>query len=65
MRGLIAQEVVQALNTHGISDLANFAGIYLDPDTGFYGAKYQQFIPILIKAIQELSAKVKALEDEG
>ena len=65
MRGLIAQEVIEALATHGIDDLSDFAGIYLNPETGFYSAKYNQFIAILIKAVQELSAKVKALEDEG
>jgi len=65
MRGLIAQEVIEALATHGIDDLSDFAGIYLNPETGFYSAKYNQFIAILIKAVQELSAKVKTLEDEG
>ena len=65
MRGLIAQEVIQALATHGIDDLADFAGISINPETGFYSAKYNQFVAILIKAVQELSAKVKALEDEG
>ena len=33
-----------------------------DDDTEYYGIKYTETIPILLKAIQELSAKIAALE---
>ena len=45
----------------GITDLDDFGGITGDSDG--YGARYTEFIAILIKAIQELTARVKALED--
>ena len=57
--GIIAQEVLEILKNSGNED---FAGIKTnDPDK--LGADYIQFLAPLIKAIQELSAKVKALED--
>jgi len=59
--GLIAQEVITVLNSMGISDLDDFGGITGNSDE--YGARYVEFIAILIKAIQELTARVKALED--
>ena len=55
--GIIAQEVQEVLKESGNED---FAGI---TDKGDYlGADYVQFIAPLIKAVQELSAKVEALE---
>lgn len=60
--GLLAQEVRAALDAAGCGD---FAGWVLtdknDPDST-QGLRYDQFIPVLIKAVQELSARVKALE---
>jgi len=57
--GIIAQEVQEVLKESGNDD---FAGI---TDKGDYlGADYVQFIAPLIKAIQELSAKVKELEEK-
>lgn len=58
--GLIAQEVKTTLDSLGIST-NDFAG-YIDPsatgDEGDLGLRYSEFIAPLIKAVQELSAKV-------
>ena len=55
--GIIAQEVQEVLKESSNED---FAGI---TDKGDYlGADYVQFIAPLIKAVQELTAKVEALE---
>ncbi len=57
--GIIAQEVQEVLKESGNED---FAGI---TDKGEYlGADYVQFIAPLIKAVQELSAKVEELENK-
>jgi hypothetical protein len=62
--GLIAQEVKQAVEDIGV-DIGEFSpwclGDKHDPDSE-QGLQYEQFIPMLIKAVQELSAKVKELE---
>lgn len=59
--GLIAQEVKQATDSAGV----DFAGWVLtdkgDPDSQ-QALRYDQFIAPLIKAVQELSSKVKTLE---
>jgi hypothetical protein len=56
--GLIAQEVETALNGK------DFAGLIKDVETGGYGLRYDEFISPLIKAVQELSAKVDSLTAE-
>jgi len=57
--GIIAQEVQEVLKESGNED---FAGI---TEKGEYlGADYVQFIAPLIKAVQELSAKVTELENK-
>ena len=56
--GIIAQEVVEVLNKTGNED---FAGIK-DDNKEKLGADYIQFIAPLMKAVQELTAKVEALE---
>lgn len=56
--GLIAQEVETALGGK------DFAGFVYDPEDDHYGLRYDQFIAPLIKAIQELNAKVEALTAE-
>ena len=63
-RGVIAQEVIEVLKKYNITDLDDFAPIHQSPN-GKLGARYEQFVPILIKAIQELSSKVNKLENEG
>lgn len=54
--GLIAQEVEEALEGK------DFAGLIKDEDIGTYGLRYQEFIAPLIKAVQELSARIDILE---
>ena len=68
--GLIAQEVEQVLTDNGLTT-TDFAPLIKSPvldkdgnETGNhnYGMRYTELIGVLIKAIQELSAKVKVLE---
>jgi len=58
MYGFIAQEVKEALDKHNITD---FAG-WNEGKGGEQGISYEMFVMPLVKAIQELSAKVTALE---
>lgn len=62
--GLIAQEFKQALTDAGID--ASQTAAFVDPaangDGGKMGIRYAELIPILVGAIQELSARVEALE---
>ena len=66
--GLIAQEIETVLNTisKSTTDFAGFCKDEVDEDgnaiTPIYGLRYTEFISPIIKAIQELSAKVAALE---
>jgi hypothetical protein len=65
--GLIAQEVKTVLDDLSI-DTKDFAG-YIDGNVSknkadTYGLRYGEFIAPLIKAVQELSAKVTALENK-
>tara|TARA_Y100001973_G_C5207534_1_gene342698 strand:+ start:4984 stop:5949 length:966 start_codon:yes stop_codon:yes gene_type:complete len=62
--GLIAQDVEAVLSDISKS-ASDFAGFIKDKDSDnndIYGLRYTEFIAPLIKAIQELSAKVTALE---
>jgi len=64
--GLIAQEIEKVVQDMGI-DLKDFGMLkitnYDNPDAEHvYGLDYTQLIPVLIKAIQELKAKVEQLE---
>jgi hypothetical protein len=64
--GIIAQEVVETLQKHGIKSMEEFGGIVHDGgEETLYGARYQQFIPILMKAVQELSAEIKELKEKN
>jgi hypothetical protein len=56
--GLIAQDVEEALNGK------DFAGFIHDKQTGEKGLRYDQFIPVLVKAVQELSNKVSEQQKE-
>ena len=58
--GLIAQEVKAAIDTLGVS----FNGID-ESANGKMGIQYSTLVVPLIKAVQTLSAKVKALEEQG
>jgi hypothetical protein len=54
--GFIAQEVRAALGSQDF-------GIYTkDAETGEAGLRYDQFAPILVKALQEATARIEALE---
>jgi hypothetical protein len=56
--GLIAQEVEELL------DGKDFGGFIHDEETDTKGLRYDQFIPLLIKSIQELEARIKQLENK-
>ena len=60
MHGMIAQEVKEALDKSGVSD---FGGWSEDKD-GSQRLSQELFVYPLIKAVQELTAKVKELEDK-
>ena len=56
--GLIAQEVQELL------DGKDFGGFIHDEETDTKGLRYDQFVPLLIKSIQELSQKIVILESK-
>lgn len=56
--GLIAQEVEELL------DGKDFGGFIHDDKTDIKGLRYDQFVPLLIKSIQELQAKIVTLESK-
>ena len=58
MYGFIAQEVKQVLDKHNITD---FNG-WTEETDGSQQISYEMFVMPLVKAIQELSVKVTALE---
>jgi len=61
MNGLIAQEVKAALDKVGADD--SKYGVWSTDENGIQRISESSFVMPLIKAVQELSAKVKALED--
>ena len=61
MYGMIAQEVKNALDKNGIDD---FGGWSVEEQTGIQAVSQEMFIHPLIKAVQELSAKVEELESK-
>ena len=58
--GLIAQDLEETLTSLG-KTIADFGGIYKEDDSPM-GLGYSELIAPLIKAVQELTAKVEALE---
>jgi hypothetical protein len=54
--GLIAQELDAALEGK------DFAGLIYNEEADRYGIRYTELVPVLLKAIQELTARVEALE---
>jgi len=58
-QGLLAQQVKAVMDAQGIED---FAGYIHDAESDTYGIRYAEFIPPLIRAVQELTARVAALE---
>ena len=62
--GFIAQEVKQALDATGVEDFAGYVQDDLsDPESGL-SLSYEQFIAPLVKAVQELTDRVKELENK-
>jgi hypothetical protein len=62
--GLIAQEVKEVLNESGVEDFAGWVQMDMSEEDSMQGLRYDQFISPLIKAVQELTARVKALEEQ-
>lgn len=60
--GLIAQEVKQVLDEAGIEDFGGWVKLDLDNEDSDQALRYEEFISPLIKAVQELTARVQALE---
>jgi len=61
--GLIAQEVKSVLDAAGVADFGGWViSDVADPD-GQQALRYEEFISPLIKAVQELTARVKAIEE--
>jgi len=59
--GIVAQDLEETLIKHNKSD---FSGLHKPEKEGDrYGINYSQLIPVLIKAVQELSQKVSELEE--
>jgi hypothetical protein len=62
--GLIAQEVKEVLDASGVEDFAGWVKMDMDEEDSMQGLRYDQFVAPLIKAVQELTARVKALEEQ-
>jgi len=54
--GFIAQDVEKVLLDSGFTT-QDFAGLVIDQETGRYGLRYDQFIPLLWTAVQELARR--------
>jgi hypothetical protein len=60
--GLIAQDVRQAVAAAGVADFGGYVLENKDDPLSTCSLRYDEFIAPLIKAVQELSARVKSLE---
>ena len=60
--GLIAQELLEVYRENGLEDRSDIAALDWDTESDRYGLRYSELISPMIKAIQELSAKVEKLE---
>lgn len=63
--GLIAQQVKEQLDAFGIDDFAGWTLADKDDPDSQQGLRYDQFVPILIRAVQELSARLAVMEGGG
>ena len=61
--GLIAQEVKSVLDAAGIVDFGGWVISDVTDPEGQQALRYEEFISPLIKAVQELTARVKAIEE--
>ncbi len=63
--GLIAQDVLEIEKEHGFgSDNDNSLLVDLTEDETRYGINYTNIVPMLINAVQELSAELNELKDK-
>ena len=60
--GLIAQEVKSVIDTTGVEDFAGWVLLDKSNSDSEQALRYEEFIAPLIKAVQELTARVEALE---
>jgi hypothetical protein len=60
--GFIAQEVKQAVDASGVEDFAGWVLDDVSQPNSTQSLSYEQFIAPMVKAIQELSARVQQLE---
>ncbi len=61
--GLIAQEVKQAIENSGVEDFAGWVQTDMENPDSDQALRYEEFVAPLIKAVQELTARVQALEE--
>ncbi len=63
--GFLAQDVetLEAEYGHKIADKTNLTTSCTD-DGKQYGIQYSKFVPMLVKAVQELSAEVESLKEQ-
>jgi len=62
--GLIAQEVKSVLDAAGVADFGGWVISDVSDPEGQQALRYEEFISPLIKAVQELTARVKTLEEQ-
>ena len=62
--GLIAQEVKSVLDASGVADFGGWLISDVNDLEGTQALRYEEFISPLIKAVQELTARVKILEEK-
>lgn len=58
--GMIAQEVIKAGETAGL-DMEHLTAVCEDRESGMYGLRYEEFVPILIAKVQQLEKRLEAL----
>jgi hypothetical protein len=60
--GLVAQEVKRAIDAAGVKDFAGWVLDDKDDPNSTQSLRYDQFVGPLVKAVQELSARIEQLE---
>jgi hypothetical protein len=58
--GLIAQELEKALEQAGVSN----SGMITKDEKGFYSVRYNDLLPVLVKAIQEQQDDIRRMQQE-
>ena len=62
--GFLAQEVKQTLDDLNIEDFAGWVSDNVDDPEALQSLRYEEFVPPLAKAVQELSNMVESLQQE-